>query len=426
MPYIFKENENKNKNLISDNVKLKTYIVMNGVSIHNLDEFKENFMIEEVVDYFHNCILLKWLLDCKYNDEAEAIRKIMNDPLYDFNQDAQGEYIDDLMKNRIFDISLPLKLCKIFKIDPETQNIKVCTDDIFKQKKRWEAIKNCKLADDVTLDINMLACNQSEMETLLKKGINTIQLCTSDYTIPLDKKNKKYIGIGADKDIVIVDIPSNEIVDFEKLNITFKNIKFSNKYLKTIKICKLLENINCMKQRLQDLGIIEKFQYITSSDFLELKEKMDSNNLEAIQAMLALSEKCAKGFEDSRKDFIYSDYDMSLILYDTACCTLLSLFPLKVNDVLIDENSFKNKNIMGKATYIEGLSYKKDKDYENAFKYFKITADIGNIDAMYQLGILYHDGLGVEKSKKLAMEWYQKSASGGKVKAKRALSNIKF
>ena len=96
-PPIFKEIEQhtadlENKNLISDKIKLKTYIVMNGVSIHNLDEFKKNFVIEEVMDYFHNCTLLKWLLDCKYNNEAEAIRKIMNDPLYDFTKDVQGRY----------------------------------------------------------------------------------------------------------------------------------------------------------------------------------------------------------------------------------------------------------------------------------------------------------------------------------------------
>ena len=66
---------------------------------------------------------------------------------------------------------------------------------------------------------------------------------------------------------------------------------------------------------------------------------------------------------------------------------------------------------------------KKVKNYKEAFKCFKISAEIGNIDAMYYLGHLYNDGLGVDKSKELAKKWYQKSADGGKEKAKRILSN---
>ena len=413
------------RDMVSDDVKLNTYIIMNGVPIHNLDEFKQNFVIEEVMNYFHNCILLKWLLDCKYEEKAETIRKIMNDPLYDLNQEEEEEkYIDELMKKRIFDTSLPLKLCKIFNIDPKTQNFKICTDDIFKQKKRVESIKKCILADNITFDINATAFNQSEMEELLDKGINTIYLCPSDYIVPLDKKNKNYIGIGTGKDTVVVNIPSDEIVDFEKLGIKFKNIKFDKKYLKIIKIGKLLENINYVKQRLQILGIVTELKYTSSADFLELKEKAYGNkDLEAIQAMLALSEKCAKGFEDSRKNFTYSDYEMGLFFYDTACYILLNLLPLKVNDVLIDKEYFENKHIIGNAMYTEGLSYKKVKNYKEAFKCFKISAEIGNIDAMYYLGHLYNDGLGVDKSKELAKKWYQKSADGGKEKAKRILSN---
>ena len=43
--------------------------------------------------------------------------------------------------------------------------------------------------------------------------------------------------------------------------------------------------------------------------------------------------------------------------------------------------------------------------YRSAYKYWKKAAELGNVDAIYLLSLLYRDGRGVEKNE--AKEWYQ-------------------
>lgn len=63
--------------------------------------------------------------------------------------------------------------------------------------------------------------------------------------------------------------------------------------------------------------------------------------------------------------------------------------------------------------YKQALAYKKDKDYKNAFDYYKKAADLGHTGAQVGLGVLYEDGHGVSKDLKQAFKWYKKAAEKG-------------
>ena len=52
-----------------------------------------------------------------------------------------------------------------------------------------------------------------------------------------------------------------------------------------------------------------------------------------------------------------------------------------------------------------GKTHYNEEHYRKAFKYWKKAAELGNVDAIYLLSLLYRDGLGVEKNE--AKEWYQ-------------------
>lgn len=52
-------------------------------------------------------------------------------------------------------------------------------------------------------------------------------------------------------------------------------------------------------------------------------------------------------------------------------------------------------------------------DFSKAFKWYTKAAELGNSDAMNNLGILYENGQGVEKSYHKAFEWYTKAADLG-------------
>ena len=54
-----------------------------------------------------------------------------------------------------------------------------------------------------------------------------------------------------------------------------------------------------------------------------------------------------------------------------------------------------------------------EQNYTKAAEWFKKAASAGNVYAEYNLGRCYLDGLGVEQSNALALEWLQKAQAQG-------------
>ena len=68
----------------------------------------------------------------------------------------------------------------------------------------------------------------------------------------------------------------------------------------------------------------------------------------------------------------------------------------------------------------------KTKDYSQAVIYYRQAADMGHADAQKDLGICYHDGLGVEQNYVEAVKWYSKAANQGHAWAQNNLGNSYF
>lgn len=64
------------------------------------------------------------------------------------------------------------------------------------------------------------------------------------------------------------------------------------------------------------------------------------------------------------------------------------------------------------------------KDYAEAFKWYKKAAEQGYADAQYNLGYCYKHGQGVKQNKTEAKKWYQKAAEQGDEHAKKALKEL--
>ena len=64
-------------------------------------------------------------------------------------------------------------------------------------------------------------------------------------------------------------------------------------------------------------------------------------------------------------------------------------------------------------------------DYQTALKYYRQGTDQGNADSMYNLGYLYHEGLGVNKDDKIALEWLEKAKAKGHPHAEELIKKIK-
>jgi TPR repeat protein len=65
-----------------------------------------------------------------------------------------------------------------------------------------------------------------------------------------------------------------------------------------------------------------------------------------------------------------------------------------------------------------------DRDYGEAMTWYRKAADAGNATAMYNIGVLYENGFGVQMDSDKAVEWYKKAAAGNSEDAKAALKSL--
>ena len=170
-----------------------------GTKVRDLDALKEHFDVESVEKYFHDGKLLIWLEDRYYDDEADSVRAINGNDAY-----------------------LAAKLCKIF--DVETP------EDIERRIERLNRLKNYTDDEKILANVDKVAFDQEDLADLLDADTNEIYLCDNRFSIPLRVKNKNYIGISK----AVAVIRSDKPVDFEALNIGFKNISFNPEYAKLI------------------------------------------------------------------------------------------------------------------------------------------------------------------------------------------------
>jgi TPR repeat protein len=66
------------------------------------------------------------------------------------------------------------------------------------------------------------------------------------------------------------------------------------------------------------------------------------------------------------------------------------------------------------------------KDYSEAFKWYQKSAEQGNVDSQYMLGSMYHLGDGVTENLSEAVKWYRKSAEQGDASAQNSLGDMYF
>ena len=72
-----------------------------------------------------------------------------------------------------------------------------------------------------------------------------------------------------------------------------------------------------------------------------------------------------------------------------------------------------------------GNEYYYDKNYIEAAKYFKKSAEQGEVDAQLFLELCYLIGQGVSQEDTEAVKWYRKAADKGHEKAKKALERLR-
>ena len=73
----------------------------------------------------------------------------------------------------------------------------------------------------------------------------------------------------------------------------------------------------------------------------------------------------------------------------------------------------------GYQSYLKG-------DYEAAFREWLPLAELGDVEAQYNLGVLYDEGAGVEQDLVAAADWYRKAADQGFIDAQTNLGTMYY
>ena len=73
------------------------------------------------------------------------------------------------------------------------------------------------------------------------------------------------------------------------------------------------------------------------------------------------------------------------------------------------------------ANFDDGVNAYEKGDYKTALTIFEDLAKKGDIDAQYNLGLMYDNGYGVKQDYKKAIEWYEKAVNQGVVDAQHNL-----
>ena len=77
-----------------------------------------------------------------------------------------------------------------------------------------------------------------------------------------------------------------------------------------------------------------------------------------------------------------------------------------------------------KAMLLVAFDFESNNDIDNANKYYRMSAEAGNADAQFLMGIRLENGINIEKNEDEALKFYRQSAQNGNLDAKARLAQL--
>ena len=310
----------------------------------------------------------------------------------------------------------------------------------FDFKKKHEFIRRYTDDEDVLEKIDQVACNQYELDELLKKKLppdRTYYLLEGEYTIPTNLSNVCFIGLGE----VVVHVPNGTIPDFENRKITFRNITFSDEIKDYFEANALTEKA---------LEKIKTGRYIEAlSDLLTAHSLGNGDAVCLFGWLMANGLGCERDPENAKKYFDEGEALGSKMwqVFGVACATgtlgaeldyKKAVYWLEKDSNLTADNLFLlgdiyerglngDKNLQ-KARSCYHQAYTRgntqamvryamlDHNLENRKSLLEDAASKGSAEAEYQLGVLHSDHYkelfheSQEEGLRNAVKHYQKAA----------------
>lgn len=80
-----------------------------------------------------------------------------------------------------------------------------------------------------------------------------------------------------------------------------------------------------------------------------------------------------------------------------------------IDSCTVSDNSVTVASLTGEDFFNQGIEYEKEDNYAEAIKAYKTASEMGNIDATYNLGVLYDHGRGVKEDVEQAFRLYKQA-----------------
>ena len=340
----------------------------------NIEEVRAHFDLEKIIAQFHNGRLKIWLEDHYLSEMAEQVAALDGDAL-----------------------DLAAQLCTILGVEGvATENV-----DSSLIQKREE--KRQRLSQYTTNPIlcdmaEFAAFEQSDLDRLIKEGAQEIILCKENFRIPLNVKNKTYLGVG--NAVAVID--SKTAVDFETLGVRFVDLPFDEKYREAVadEPRRYFEQGQQYEEKGKDKKAVECYQ-----------KAIDLGCDDAIFALAELYEK--QGEEENMIRLLVKAGNQG----NVGAMDRLETHFEEVEDYRSAIWWTEKQALLGDADAMwwMGVKYREGKvveqDLEKAFDWFLKSARAGHDGAMWWLGDCYRDGEGTGEDIGEAIKWYEKSAA---------------
>jgi hypothetical protein len=188
-------------------------IMSDGKEVRTIDELRENFSLEKIIEYYLDGKLKTWLQQRNCIEELSQLEKL--------------QCCED--RNQI-----PVMLCKIFDVE---QPVDLNVSEIERRKSRLSILKSFSDDEKWEEKLEFIAFNQEELEKKLFIGSlcnvlcnktqvqrREIYLCGEMFNISDKVKNITYVGVNTS----LVNIITKNVFDAKTNNIKFENVKITS------------------------------------------------------------------------------------------------------------------------------------------------------------------------------------------------------
>lgn len=188
--------------------KIKFPLIMgDNITVRTIEELRENFDIQKIIEYFMDGKLKKWLEDRYYMDILNKLEKLS----------CKEEGFEE-------------KICNIFDVE-YTPAAKINVEEVKRKNTRILKLKEFTDDEQILNLENSVAFDQEELEQLLKSNIKDIYLCGNEFKIDTSKTGITYTGIN-NPEVLIND---SKDIDLDCQNIIFNRVRLKMKYKINIK-----------------------------------------------------------------------------------------------------------------------------------------------------------------------------------------------